>query len=157
VAVLGLAHTRKLPAEDPLEEISGTLGLAGAADAALVLRRERGRHDATLHCTGRDLEEQELALRWDSRYCLWSVIEQAEEYRLSQERSQALDLPARQGPLTPAQVAELTGRPRSSTKRLLWQMGQGGQAEVDERGRYSVASVNRANRANRPGEGAEEG
>ncbi len=36
IAVLVLHHTRKLDADDPLDTISGTLGLAGCADTALV-------------------------------------------------------------------------------------------------------------------------
>jgi RecA-family ATPase len=36
IGVLVLHHTRKLDAEDPLDTISGTLGLAGCADTALV-------------------------------------------------------------------------------------------------------------------------
>jgi len=33
----------------------------------LVLKRDRGRADAYLHCTGREIEEEaELALRWDA-------------------------------------------------------------------------------------------
>src|SRR5262249_34588789 len=43
VAGLALVHCRKLGSEDPLEEVSGTLGLTGAADTTLVLRRDRGK------------------------------------------------------------------------------------------------------------------
>src|SRR5262249_43451065 len=64
VAGLALVHCRKLGSEDPLEEVSGTLGLTGAADTTLVLRRDRGKHDATLFVTGRDVEEREVALDW---------------------------------------------------------------------------------------------
>lgn len=59
-------HQRKLDAEDPLDTVSGTLGLVGAADGILVMTRQRGRADAVLHVTGRDVEEQELALGWDA-------------------------------------------------------------------------------------------
>jgi len=55
IAVLVLHHTRKTEADDPLETISGTLGLAGCADTALVLARSTG--GATLYARGRDIEE----------------------------------------------------------------------------------------------------
>src|SRR5829696_6178420 len=66
VAIVVVHHTRKMAAADPLDEISGSTGLTGGVDGALVLKRDRGRADAYLHVTGRDIEEeQELALRWD--------------------------------------------------------------------------------------------
>ncbi|MFO0867106.1 MAG: AAA family ATPase [Gemmataceae bacterium] len=40
-----ITHTRKQADADPLAEVSGTMGLTGAADAILVLKRERGRAD----------------------------------------------------------------------------------------------------------------
>src|SRR5262249_4313521 len=39
ITILVVHHTRKCTSEDPVEEISGTLGLAGAADAFLVLKK----------------------------------------------------------------------------------------------------------------------
>src|SRR5215207_710344 len=67
VAILIVHHLRKLGADDPLDQVSGSMGLTGGADGALVLNRERGRADAYLYVTGRDIEEEkELALSWDS-------------------------------------------------------------------------------------------
>jgi RecA-family ATPase len=59
---LALTHCRKADASDVLDSVSGTLGLTGAADATLVLKRQRGQADAELFATSRDLEERELAL-----------------------------------------------------------------------------------------------
>ena len=42
VAILLIHHTRKMEATDPFDTISGTQGLAGSVDAALVLTRLRG-------------------------------------------------------------------------------------------------------------------
>jgi AAA domain len=50
-------HTRKADAEDFLETVSGSHGLAGAADAVAVLKRSRGSADAVLKITGRDVQE----------------------------------------------------------------------------------------------------
>ena len=64
VGILVVHHARKLGAADPLDEISGSTGLSGGADSILVLKRDRGRADAYLHVTGREIEEEaEPALR----------------------------------------------------------------------------------------------
>jgi len=72
VAILVIHHLRKLGSTDPVDAISGTLGLTGAADGVLVLKRERGQHDAALFVTGRDVDEQELALVWHAPSALWA-------------------------------------------------------------------------------------
>jgi RecA-family ATPase len=55
-------HTRKSMGADFLDNNSGTQGLAGAADATIVLSRDRLSDSAILSVTGRDVEESELAL-----------------------------------------------------------------------------------------------
>jgi RecA-family ATPase len=63
IAVLGLHHTRKGGAEDPLEALSGSNGLSACADTTLVLDRDQ--NGMTLYVRGRDVEEKETALRHD--------------------------------------------------------------------------------------------
>jgi hypothetical protein len=146
LAMLALAHCRKMDATDPLDEVSGTLGLTGAADGVAVLKRERGQHDATLFVTGRDIDEREIALRWEPEYALWSILGDAQEYRMSKERSEVVQLLVRAGrALTPTEAADLLGKPASTVKKLLWSMAQDGQLERRD-GKY--ASGNLGNRGN---------
>jgi hypothetical protein len=148
VAILTLHHCRKMAAADPLEEVSGTLGLTGVADGVLVLRRERGEADASLFVTGRDLEEQDLALHWDAQFALWSVAGHAEEFRVSKQRKEVLTLLAKAGkPLSPSEAAPLLGKKPNAVKKLLWTMAQTGQLTQDH-GRYAVASGNLGNPGN---------
>ena len=127
LAILVLHHCRKMGAADPLEEVSGSVGLTGVADAILVLRRERGQHDATLHVTGRDVEEQELALSWQAEFCQWSIIGQADEYRVSKERAEALVVLRKSGrPMKAAEVASALSKSPGGVRKLLWSMFQAG-------------------------------
>jgi hypothetical protein len=87
VALVIVHHTRKAGAEDALDAVSGSTGLTAAADAVLVLQRARGQGDATLSVTGRDIEERELALRFDQTTMQWTLIGDAETLR--REREQA--------------------------------------------------------------------
>jgi hypothetical protein len=55
-------HTRKGVAGDFLDAVSGTQGIAGAADTVLVLNRERHEDRATLQVTSRDAREGEYSV-----------------------------------------------------------------------------------------------
>src|SRR5262249_44591286 len=120
VGALGLHHCRKLSAEDPIEEVSGTFGMTGAANSTLVLRRERGRHDATLFSVGRDIEEKQTALAWDPSLALWSILGEADDYRMSRERANVIEILKKQPGMTPSELAPLVERSASACKKLLW-------------------------------------
>jgi hypothetical protein len=55
-------HDRKAAADDFVDVVSGTNGLAGGADTVLVLTRDRGEHAGLLRVTGRDIPEGAYAL-----------------------------------------------------------------------------------------------
>lgn len=66
VGILLVHPLRETESEDPLDMITGSVGLTGGVDGALVLNRKRGRADAFLHVDGRDIENPtELALKFD--------------------------------------------------------------------------------------------
>ena len=72
VCVLLVHHTRKQPAGDTFEMISGTTGLLGCADGALLMQKEKrtdGR--ATLDVVGRDQPDQRLYLHKDQEHLIW--------------------------------------------------------------------------------------
>lgn len=75
IAVVLVHHVRKAASDDFLAEVSGTNGLAGAADATLVLKRARGQADGVLHVTGRDVDEAEYALRFYAEAGAWQLLE----------------------------------------------------------------------------------
>jgi RecA-family ATPase len=74
VPFLIVHHTRKAHAEDFLDLVSGTQGLAGAADAVLVLTRSRGASEAVLKVTGRDIEEAEFAMNFAADLGTWQML-----------------------------------------------------------------------------------
>ena len=79
VCVLIVHHTRKQPAGDSFEMISGTTGLLGCADGALLMQKEK-RTDgkATLDIVGRDQPDQRLYLTKDQEHLVWE-LERAEK------------------------------------------------------------------------------
>lgn len=74
--MLVVHHTRKEHAEDVFDMISGTNGLMGAADGALVLwKRKRTDKTATLQIVGRDHQDQQLHLERDEKTLLWNLVD----------------------------------------------------------------------------------
>ena len=76
IALLLVHHTRKEGAEDVFDTISGTNGILGAADGALVLHKDkRTSGDAILDVVGRDQPQIRLHLHFDSPHSLWQATE----------------------------------------------------------------------------------
>lgn len=83
VTVLVVHHTRKEGAEDVFNTISGTNGLMGAADGALLLHKDkRTASDAVLEVVGRDQPQLRLYLRFAAAHLCWELLEaEIEPYR----------------------------------------------------------------------------
>ena len=61
IAILLVHHLRKQGDSDPFNMISGTNGLAGGVDTMFVLDKcYRCSDNATLHCSGRDIDDREF-------------------------------------------------------------------------------------------------
>lgn len=98
ISILVLTHLRKQAVDDPLESINASMGFAGALDGVLVLGRTRGRADATLYVTGRDIEDDgEHALSWDPTTARWSLSGAAATARLTAERAEIYEAVTRAG------------------------------------------------------------
>ena len=82
ICLLVIHHLRKMADDDPFNRLSGTNGLAGAADGTLILMRNK-RQDgtATLYATGRDIEDVEEELEFSD--CRWSRAIPPEQLRLT--------------------------------------------------------------------------
>ena len=124
--MLVLHHTRKAEADDPLDTISGTLGLVGCADTALVLARASG--GTTLYVRGRDLEEREDAIVFDRERCIWTIQGEAAEVRQSDTRKAILAVLARSHePLGPKDIADEIGLHHDNVRQTLRRMTSDGE------------------------------
>ena len=84
--VLLVHHLRKQYDSDPLNRVSGTAGMSGAADGTFILQREdRSSNYGTLFCTGRDIESKELKLQFDPMSHIWECREDEETARSADE------------------------------------------------------------------------
>ena len=75
VAIVLVHHTRKCSDSDPFNMISGSTGLSGCVDGSMVLiESKRGSRTAKLHCVGRDIENQEINVVFESSR--WKVSDE---------------------------------------------------------------------------------
>ncbi len=139
VSILIVHHNRKQQADDPLDMVSGSTGLTGAADAALVMLRKRGTNEATLLVTGRDIEERELALQWENSAARWLLIGNANEAHRSVQRNEILGLMKMMDePMFPKDVAEALGRNPDNIRQLIWKMAKTGELRSCGDGKYVI-------------------
>ena len=150
LGVMVIHHLRKLASNDPLELVSGTTGLTGAADTILVLTRPRGGVDGELFVSGRDVEEQTLALRWDMQFTQWTLLGQAEEFRGSKQRQEIRRVLQEAGnPLTPTEIADALGKKPATVRKNLFDMSRDNEVYKLERGKYVIGnSGNSSNHGN---------
>jgi DNA-binding Lrp family transcriptional regulator len=137
VAMVLVHHVRKAEAADFLEAVSGTNGLAGAADSVLVLKRSRGEADAVLHLTGRDVEEAEHAMKFTAAFGTWELLAgPALDYTLGETRAAILRYLREHGPTRPKQIAEALDMEPSTVRQTCPRMVQDGQLDTDGAGLY---------------------
>lgn len=123
ITVLVVHHTRKQKHNDFVLTVSGTNGLAGAADGVLVLSRERNNATATLSVTGRDVEEGKIALDFEGSKGKWKVLGgSAGDYEHSEQRRMILVAVRERPGIGPKEIAEDTGLSYDSVKHLVRSM-----------------------------------
>jgi hypothetical protein len=137
VAVLLVHHVRKAASEDFLATVSGTNGLAGAADAVLVLERPRAQADGVLHVTGRDIEETDYALGFNPDIGTWTLHDGPVDELLMTDNRAAIARYVREYPGSkPASIAHALGIVANTARQTCKRMAQDGQLRVEPGGAY---------------------
>ncbi|MGW0282107.1 AAA family ATPase [Streptomyces sp. NPDC003236] len=138
VAVVLVHHVRKAGSEDFLTEVSGTNGIAGAADATLVLKRARGQADGILHVTGRDVDEAEYALSFQPASGAWHLLDgPVSDHTVSDTRATILRyVRAHPGAKPKDMAGELPQVDIDTIRRTCNRMADAGQLTKDPGGRY---------------------
>ena len=77
IAIVVVHHTRKCSDSDPFNMISGSTGISGCVDESMVIvETKRGSRNAKLYCVGRDIENAEISLQFDSDLKKWIVTDE---------------------------------------------------------------------------------
>jgi hypothetical protein len=130
-------HLRKMASEDDaFDDVSGTLGLSGAADTIIVMKRHAGMVKVFVH--GRDIEEGEFAAEFNKTTCRWRLVGEADEvFRSEQRQAIATALKDTARPMSvPEIMAATERRDRHSTEALLAKMEREGEVRHVGRGQW---------------------
>lgn len=141
VAVIAVHHTRKMADEsDVFNEVSGSTGLTGAADAILIAKRARNTAEAVLHVTGRDITEQEYGLSWDAPTCSWSLLEEPVAIAMmGTTRKRILTFLEESPGSTPKEISEGTGLTEATARQTVRRMVSDRQCDSTGDGKYLPA------------------
>jgi hypothetical protein len=129
VSILAVHHLRKMSASDALDEITGSTGLTGVVDGALILKRERSTNEACLFVTGRDIEqEMQFPLTFNQQTAQWTLNGDVESFTQSQERQQILEQLNRQPSegMSAQEIADALGKNYHTIRSLLRKMEDAG-------------------------------
>ncbi|MFE2532609.1 AAA family ATPase [Streptomyces sp. NPDC059371] len=138
IAVVLVHHVRKAGSDDFLTEVSGTNGIAGAADATLVLKRARGQADGILHVTGRDVDESEYALSFQAASGAWHLLDgPVSDHTVGDTRAAILRYLRAHPGVKPKDMAGVLPQVDMDTiRRTCSRMAEAGQLTRDGGGRY---------------------
>ena len=142
VPIVLVHHVRKMASDDFLAEVSGTNGIAGAADATLVLKRGRGSADGILYVTGRDVDEAEYALNFAAETGSWHLLDgDAADHQLTATRAAIIAYLRQHPPTGPRAIATATKLNESTVKSTCQRMRDDGVLAVDGGGRYRIPAT----------------
>lgn len=128
MSALVLMHCRKGPSEDVLEEVSGTMGITGAADGIIVLNRMRNDTEAKIFITGRDVPEKELALEFDKETFTWTSLGTMDQHIEGKLQGSVMDhMRSQRGIIVFCkQVADALDVPQDSVRKTLHRLKEKG-------------------------------
>ncbi len=136
ISILLIHHSRKAKADDIFDEVSGTLGLTGAADGILVLKKKGSQTE--LHITGRDIENAEYALEFSPDLLTWHLVGDLQGVKSSRVKQAIYDTLKQEAPrvLSPKELKEITAIDINYIYKALSKLVEEGDITSTERGKY---------------------
>ncbi len=139
IGIVLVHHTRKAESDDVFDTVLGTTGITGAADTVIVFKKERGMADVTMHVCGRDVEEAELALKFDNVTMGFVFLGDAKEYRMTQERKEIVELLRdSKFPMYLRDIAGALGKRTDNIGHLLGKLVKDGILKQPKYGMYTI-------------------
>ena len=137
LCILVVHHTRKAEADDPMDMISGTNGLAGVPDTLMVLARHG--EGARLVSVSREMDGWDKALKRNPDTHGWTIIGDAKTLAASAERQDILEAlqDAPDEGLSASEITAIVNRSHDTVRRTLARMVKADEIRRLKRGRYA--------------------
>lgn len=143
ISIILIHHTRKMEANDPVDEVCGTRGISGVVDTVLVLKKERRQKEARLFVTSRDIEETEMVLQFDGDIGTWALVGDADFVRMTRERQEIIETLQEAGNvLSTKEISHRVGNKEKNVSKLLRELKKDGRVENPSYGQYCIKGVN---------------
>jgi hypothetical protein len=138
---------------DPIDTVSGTSGLTGAADTILVLTRKgTSRVDAILHIRGRDVEQDEVPLKFDPKNLSWQSLGSPSNLKTTNQQQILFNAlknnSSPEKPLTVPELSQLTELTEQYIRNTLPKFLEDGSIRKLDRGKYYYIGDNKDNAFN---------
>lgn len=146
-AVTMIDHHNKLRGSNPdvVLDILGSTAKGALSDTIWGLYRQRGKAGAKLLVIGRDIQEQELELKWDALTGCWQLEETIGGVTLSENRRHILTALEDFAPASLAELTEILGRNKGTLYKELEELRHGGYVEKTGKGRGKIRYVVKEN------------
>lgn len=92
ICLLLVDHHRKSAAGvgDVIDDVMGATSKVGVADAAVGIYRQRGKPEATLKVSGRDVDDHEIIITFDRELFCWQLVGNADDIKEDSAQSDIL-------------------------------------------------------------------
>lgn len=92
ICLLLIDHHRKSAggAGDVIDDVMGATSKVGVADAAIGIYRQRGQAEATLKVSGRDIDDQELIVKFDRELFCWQLVGDAGDIKANSAQADVI-------------------------------------------------------------------
>ncbi|MBR1486920.1 MAG: AAA family ATPase, partial [Synergistaceae bacterium] len=139
VPFLVIHHLKKAMAEDWLNEISGSQGIAGAADTIFALKRARTENKGILHRTGRDVEEKDFEMTLDN----FGWVLNGDYNTMPDWKKQIVDYLKEHNSVTPMELSQALNLNINSAKSSLFRLCKEGLIVKIGYGTYALEEQQR--------------
>jgi len=140
ISILIVHHNTKAKTDDDFDAILGTTGIRATTDTNIVLNRTRGGDDSEITVLSiesrQGIPEGRYAYRFNEEDTpVIQLLGDADEYSLSRERAEILEVLKEEPALTPSQIADALGK--KNVTPLLQKMRKAGQV-ISKKGKYEL-------------------
>lgn len=138
IAILTNHHMRKaLPLDDPLDAVSGSVGVVAVPDNVITLTGIRGEPEAVLGVYSRTQSSHEYMIKFDTGQ--WYLVGDAAEQKVSKERLDILKLFMIFGKdLKPSEIAKELGKTVKTIWYLIGKLEEEGYVINTVYGKYTI-------------------